>query len=91
MTPNQTVTHYIGAQEVREGVRIPVGSNRDEIRFAISTVCESVSPMRWRGEVTFAGTTIVTTEVVDDQNRAGRLAETALTKRLTDLFSGSAT
>jgi hypothetical protein len=91
MTPSMTTSYSIGGQEVREGVRIPFGSNRDHIRFSIDSVCVSAaSPFEWRGEVKFAGATILTTEVVDDHNGAGRLAEAALTQRLVDLFSGPA-
>lgn len=89
MTPHMTTTYNIGGHEVREGVRIPFGSNRDQIRFSIDSVCVSATrPFEWRGEVKFAGVTILITEIVDDHDRAGRLAEAALTQRLIELFSG---
>ncbi len=86
-----TTTLHIGGQEVRKGVRISYGSNRETIRFTIQSVCVSTDPFTWRGEVSFAGTTILTTEVVEDHNVAGRQAEAALTERLTHLFSNAMT
>lgn len=78
-----------GGYEVRDGVVVPYRPGGVKLSFDVSAVCVSASPERWHGRVTYAGRTLMTTEPVNDWEKAGRLAQNALEARIVELFADS--
>ena len=76
--------------EVKPGARDRHRSNRENLAFTFWTVCDSVDPDRWHGEVMFGSTVLLITEPATNTAAAGRLAEDALEAKITALFGEAA-
>lgn len=78
---------FIGGTEVKPGASIRHHTNHDKLSFEIFAVCDSVEPLLWHGEVRYAGNVLIRTAPTDDDGKAGRFAESLLTKRVIALFA----
>lgn len=75
----------IDGVEVKPGARITYRPNA-ELRFSVTTVCLSVDPDRWIGEVRLGSRIVARTEPVGRYDEAGREAELMLADRFAELF-----
>jgi len=72
--------------EVLPGARDRHHSNLEKLTFSFWSVCDSVDPERWHGEVKFGSATLLTTGPAAGETAAGRLAERAFEARVASLF-----
>jgi hypothetical protein len=78
----------IGGHEVRPGLRMPFHANAADTGFRVTVVCEQSHPTElWRGEVSIAGKTLLTTDQFDSHQEAGRAAIDTLASRLVRLLT----
>lgn len=82
MNIQPVITRYASSGSVvTEGLRQhyqPSG----QFGFTFHTICESVVPEAWRGEASFGGKVLLTTEPFPTELRAGRAAEAELAGRI---------
>lgn len=76
----------INGVEIVPGAQLPVHSNLGQQPVTIIAVCESVSPDRWRADLSLFGQTLITTDTFGDPYDAGRAAEAALISKLVKLL-----
>lgn len=79
--------HYLGAVELRSGVRVPHHTNLLQRAVTTDLICESVQPMCWRAEVKVFGRAIIQTETFNNDAAAGRAAGDAFVEKIVGLLT----
>lgn len=85
MTFGISSSRTIDGVEIQPGAVISADPNF-QLRFSVQTICETVEPDSWRGQVLLNGTVIIRTEPVASRDKAIATAKDELIKRFSTIL-----